>query len=256
MKYSKEGYIKLLSKTFKNENEVLEEIINLNAILALPKGTEVFVSDVHGEYEPFIHILNSGAGRVRSKIDLAFGDTLEQTEKNKLATLIAYPEEKMKQIKENDQNTKEWYKISIARLVEICRRAGGKYTRSKVRKALPKFKYIIDELLHVPEEVDNKEEYYNSIILSIIDLGIAEEFIIALCDAIKQMSIDHLHLVGDIFDRGLHPDYIIERLMKFHSLDIEWGNHDILWMGAAVREQGLYCKCYKNMCKIWKYENT
>ncbi len=236
MRYSKEGYIKLLSKTFKNENEVLEEIINLKAILALPKGTEVFVSDVHGEYEPFIHVLNNGAGRVRSKIDLAFGDTLPQTEKNKLATLIAYPEEKMKQIKENNEDTREWYKDSISKLVEICRRAGGKYTRSKVRKALPNFKYIIDELLHVPEEVDNKEEYYNSIIWSIIDLGISEEFIICLSEAIKQMSIDHLHIVGDIYDRGMHPDYIIQKLMKFHSVDIQWGNHDILWMGAAIRK--------------------
>lgn len=256
MNYNKEGYIKLLSKSFKNENEVLEEIINLKAILALPKGTEVFVSDVHGEYEPFIHILNNGAGRVRNKIDLAFGDYLTASEKNKLATLIAYPEEKMKQIKENKEDMKTWYKISISRLIEICRKTGGKYTRSKVRKALPKFKYIIDELLHAPEEVDNKEEYYNSIILEIIELGIAEEFIISICDAIKQMSIDHLHLVGDIYDRGIHPDYIIEKLMKFHSVDIQWGNHDILWMGAALRKFRLYYKCYKNLCKIWEYKNT
>lgn len=235
MDYSKEGYIRLLSKTFTNENEVLEEIINLKAILELPKGTEVFLSDVHGEYEPFIHVLNNGAGRIRNKIELAFKDTLSLSEKNKLATLIYYPEEKIKLTKEKKENTTKWYKDSISRLVEICRRAGGKYTRSKVRKAIPKFKYIMDELLNVPEEVDNKEEYYGSVIDSIIELDIADEFIISISKAIKQMSIDHLHLVGDIFDRGIHPDYIIEELMNFHSLDIEWGNHDILWMGATAR---------------------
>lgn len=244
MNYNKEGYIKLLSKTFKNENEVLEEIINLKAILELPKGTEVFLSDIHGEYEPFIHVLNNGAGRVRNKIEASFGEKLSLVEKNKLATLIYYPEEKIKQMKDNKEDTKIWYKESISRLVEICRKAGGKYTRSKVRKAVPKFRYIIDELLHTPEEVDNKEEYYNSIINTIIELGIADEFIISISDAIKQMSIDHLHIVGDIFDRGIHPDYIIEKLMKFHSVDIQWGNHDILWMGAATRKFSMHCKCY------------
>ncbi len=235
MKFNKESYIKLLGKTFKNENEVLEEIINLKAILELPKGTEVFLSDIHGEYEPFIHVLNCGAGRIRNKIELSFKDKLTVREKNHLATLIYYPEEKLQRIKENKENTKEWYRETLARLVEVCRKAGGKYTRSKVRKAIPYFKYIMDELIHVPEEVDNKEDYYNSIIDSIIDLGIADEFIISVSDAIKRMSIDHLHIVGDIFDRGIHPDYIIEKLMKFHSVDIQWGNHDILWMGAALR---------------------
>lgn len=236
MNYNKEGYIKLLSKTFKNENEVLEEIINLKAILELPKGTEVFLSDVHGEYEPFIHVLNNGAGRIRNKIELSFKDALSLKERNKLATLIYYPEEKLKQIKENKEDTKEWYKDTISRLVEICRMTGGKYTRSKVRKSIPKFRYIMDELLHAPEDIGNKEEYYEAVIDSVIELGIAEDAIIGIADAIKQMSIDHLHLVGDIFDRGIHPDYIIERLIKFHSLDIQWGNHDILWMGAAARE--------------------
>ena len=236
MDYNKEGYIKLLSKTFKNENEVLEEIINLKAILELPKGTEVFLSDVHGEYEPFIHILNNGAGRIRNKIESGFKDILSIKERNKIATLIYYPEEKLKQIKEKKENTKQWYKDTISRLVEICRMAGGKYTRSKVRKSIPKFKYIMDELLHAPEDVANKAEYYEAVIDSVIELGIAEDAIICIADAIKQMSIDHLHIVGDIFDRGIHPDYIIEGLMKFHSLDIEWGNHDILWMGATSRK--------------------
>lgn len=243
MNYNKEGYIELLRKTFKNEDEVLEEIINLKAILELPKGTEVFLSDVHGEYEPFTHVLNNGAGRIRNKIDLAFGETLSLSERNKIATLIYYPEEKIKQIKDKKENTLEWYKTSILKLIEICRRAGGKYTRSKVRKAIPKYKYILDELLHAPEDVNNKEEYYNAVVESIIKLGVAEEFIISISEAIKQMSIDHLHVVGDIFDRGIHPDYIIERLMKFHSLDIQWGNHDILWMGATLRKFSLYSKC-------------
>lgn len=192
-------------------------------------------------------------GKVRNKIELAFGNKLPIGEKNKLATLIYYPEEKIKQVKIQKQDIDKWYKESILRLIEICRKAGGKYTRSKVRKAFPRYKYIVDELLHAPEEVDNKEEYYNMIVKSIIKLGIAEDFIIALTSAIKQMSIDHLHIVGDIFDRGIHPDYIIEKLMDFHSVDIQWGNHDILWMGAALRKYVLYCKCNKNMCKIWKY---
>ena len=153
MNYNKEGYIKLLSKTFKNENEVLEEIINLQAILELPKGTEVFLSDVHGEYEPFLHVLNNGAGRIRNKIDLSYKDVLSLKERNKLATLIYYPEEKLNKIKEKNENTKEWYKDTISRLIEICRMAGGKYTRSKVRKSVPKFRYVMDELLHAPEDV-------------------------------------------------------------------------------------------------------
>ena len=222
--------------------EVLEEIINLKAILELPKGTEVFLSDVHGEYEPFIHVLNNGAGRIRNKIDISFKDTLSLKERNKLATLIYYPEEKLKQIKEKKEDTKEWYRDTISRLIEICRMAGGKYTRSKVRKAIQSYRYIMDELLHAPEDVANKAEYYDAVIESVIELGIADQAIISISDAIKQMSIDHLHIVGDIFDRGIHPDYIIEKLMKFHSLDIEWGNHDILWMGAACRKCCMYCK--------------
>lgn len=246
MEYNKEGYVKLLAKTFKNEDEVLEEIINLKAILELPKGTEVFLSDVHGEYEPFIHVLNNGAGRIRNKIDLSYKGTLSLKERNKLATLIYYPEEKLKQIKDKKENTKEWYKDVISRLIEICRMAGGKYTRSKVRKSIPNFKYIMDELLHAPEDVGNKAEYYEAVIESIIELGIADEVIISISEAIKQMSIDHLHIVGDIYDRGIHPDYILEKLMQFHSVDIEWGNHDILWMGATLGNMA----CIANVIRI------
>lgn len=185
-------------------------------------------------------------GRIRNKIDLSFKKSLSLKERNKLATLIYYPEEKLKQIKENKEDTKEWYKDTISRLIEICRMAGGKYTRSKVRKAVPKFKYIMDELLHAPEDVGNKAEYYDAIIESIIELNIADDIIVQIADAIKQMSIDHLHIVGDIFDRGIHPDYIIERLMKFHSVDIEWGNHDILWMGATLGNMA----CIANVIRI------
>ena len=236
--YNKSKYLKLLSKEFKNITEVAEEIINLKAILNLPKGTELFLSDIHGEYAPFIHILNNGAGIIRSKIDEVFENQIAEKERNTLATLIYYPEEKLKLIKQEykNQSIDEWYTITLYRLVEIARRVSSKYTRSKVRKAIKSgFEYIIDELLHaqVNNEKD-KEHYYKQIIKSIIELGQADSFIIAISDLIKQMAIDHLHVIGDIFDRGRDPDLVISKLMKFHSLDIQWGNHDILWMGAAL----------------------
>ncbi len=236
--YNKSKYLKLLSKEFKNITEVAEEIINLKAILNLPKGTELFLSDIHGEYEPFTHILNNGAGIIRSKIDDVFENQTTEKERSTLATLIYYPEEKLKLIKEeyNKQSLDEWYTITLYRLVEVARKVSSKYTRSKVRKAIKSgFEYIIDEMLHA--QVNNerdKERYYKQIIKTIIELGQADSFIIAISDLIKQMAIDHLHVIGDIFDRGRQPDLVIEKLMKFHSLDIQWGNHDILWMGAAL----------------------
>ena len=236
--YNKSKYLKLLSKEFKNITEVAEEIINLKAILNLPKGTELFLSDIHGEYEPFTHILNNGAGIIRSKIDDVFENQTTEKERSTLATLIYYPEEKLKLIKEeyNKQSLDEWYTITLYRLVEVARKVSSKYTRSKVRKAIKSgFEYIIDEMLHA--QVNNerdKERYYKQIIKTIIELGQADSFIIAISDLIKQMAIDHLHIIGDIFDRGRQPDLVIEKLMKFHSLDIQWGNHDILWMGAAL----------------------
>lgn len=232
--YNKSKYLKLLSKEFKNITEVAEEIINLKAILNLPKGTELFLSDIHGEYEPFTHILNNGAGIIRSKIDDVFENQTTEKERSTLATLIYYPEEKLKLIKEeyNKQSLDEWYTITLYRLVEVARKVSSKYTRSKVRKAIKSgFEYIIDEMLHA--QVNNerdKERYYKQIIKTIIELGQADSFIIAISDLIKQMAIDHLHVIGDIFDRGRQPDLVIEKLMKFHSLDIQWGNHDILWM--------------------------
>ena len=233
--FSKEKYLKLLSKEFKNTTEVAEEIINLKAILNLPKGTEVFLSDIHGEYAPFTHILNNGAGIIKSKIEETFENQITEKERNTLATLIYYPKEKLKLIKKETKNLEEWYSITLNRLVEVARKISSKYTRSKVRKAINSgFAYIIDELLH--SQVDggkDKENYYKQIIKTIIELGQADSFIIAISELIKRMAIDHLHIIGDIFDRGRYPDLVLDRLMNFHSLDIQWGNHDILWMGAG-----------------------
>lgn len=233
--FLKEKYLKLLSKEFKNTTEVAEEIINLEAILNLPKGTEVFLSDIHGEYAPFTHILNNGAGIIKSKIEETFENRITEKERNTLATLIYYPKEKLKLIKQETENLKEWYAITLYRLVEVARKVSSKYTRSKVRKAINSgFEYIIDELLH--SQVDgekDKENYYKQIIETIIELEQADSFIIAISDLIKRMAIDHLHVIGDIFDRGRYPDLVLDKLMNFHSLDIQWGNHDILWMGAG-----------------------
>ena len=252
-KYDKEKYLKLLSKEYKNANEVSEEIINLQAITNLPKGTELFLSDIHGEYEALIHILNNGSGIIKSKIESIYEKTLTEEDRKDLATLIYYPEEKLNLIKNNIKNLKEWYKITLYRLIEVTRSVSSKYTRSKVRKAMPKgFDYIIDELLHLQGEDINKEEYYNQIIESIIDLNRADAFIIAISDLIKKMAIDHLHIVGDIYDRGPGAPIIMDKLMDFHSLDIQWGNHDILWMGAAAGNEA----CIANVVRICsRYDN-
>ena len=234
MNYSKEKYLKLLSKEYKDISEVTEEIINLKAIINLPKGTEIFLSDIHGEYEPFVHILNNGAGIIRSKIEDVFENTITEKERSLLATLIYYPEEKLKLIKNEIKNLDEWYSITLYRLIQVARKVSSKYTRSKVRKAMNKgFDYIIDELLHSQGEEQDKDRYYKEIIKTIIDLNRADEFIVAISDLIKRMAIDHVHILGDIFDRGRHPDLVMESLINFHSLDIQWGNHDVLWMGAV-----------------------
>ena len=236
--YNKQKYLELLSKEYRNINEVTEEIINLQAIINLPKGTEMFLSDIHGEYEPFVHILNNGGGIIKSKIDSIFGNTTTEKERATLATLIYYPEEKLKLVKQKKQDLKEWYTITLYRLIEVAQKISSKYTRSKVRKAINSgFEYVIDELLHsqAGNEKD-KEKYYTAIIKTIIDLEQADNFIIAISDLIKRMAIDHLHILGDIFDRGQAPDLVIEKLKKFHSLDMQWGNHDIYWMGASLRE--------------------
>lgn len=236
--YNKAKYLKLLSKEYKNINEVAEEIINLQAILNLPKGTEMFLSDIHGEYEPFVHILNNGGGIIKSKINDIFGETINAKERATLATLIYYPKEKLKLMKREIQNLDEWYTIILSRLIEVARKVSSKYTRSKVRKAINNdFEYVIDELLHAQANDENdKERYYKAIIKNIIELKQAEAFIIAISNLIKRMAIDHLHIIGDIFDRGEHPDLVIEELKKFHSIDLQWGNHDICWMGASLRK--------------------
>lgn len=246
-------YLNQLSKTYKNIQEVSEEIINLQAILNLPKGTELFLSDIHGEYEAFIHILNNGSGIIKSKIESIYDKTLTEDDRKDLATLIYYPEEKLNLIKKSKINLDEWYKITLYRLVQVTKAVSSKYTRSKVRKAMPKgFDYIIDELLHLQGDDNNKELYYNQIIESIIDLKRADSFIVAISDLIKRMAIDHLHIVGDIYDRGPGAPIIMDKLMNFHSLDIEWGNHDILWMGAASGSEA----CIANVIRICsRYDN-
>lgn len=248
-----EKYLELLSKTYKNIQEVSEEIINLQAILNLPKGTELFLSDIHGEYEAFIHILNNGSGIIKNKIEDIYKDSLTEKDRKELATLIYYPEEKLNLVKKEEENIKEWYKIILYRLIEVSRAVSSKYTRSKVRKALPKgFDYIIDELLHSQGEDKNKDNYYKQIIESIIDLNRADAFIVAISDLIKRMAIDHLHIIGDIYDRGPGAPIIMDKLMNFHSLDIQWGNHDILWMGAASGNEA----CIANVIRICsRYDN-
>ena len=246
-------YLNQLSKTYKNIQEVSEEIINLQAILNLPKGTELFLSDIHGEYEAFIHLLNNGSGIIKSKIESIYEKTLTEGDRKDLATLIYYPEEKLNRVKKEITNLPEWYRITLYRLIEVTKSVSSKYTRSKVRKAMPDgFDYIIDELIHLQGDDSNKELYYNQIIESIIDLNRADNFIVAISDLIKRMAIDHLHIVGDIYDRGPGAPIIMDKLMNFHSLDIEWGNHDILWMGAAAGSEA----CIANVVRICsRYDN-
>lgn len=229
-------YLKSLAKQYPTIAAASTEIINLQAILNLPKGTEHFMTDIHGEYEQFKHILKNGSGSVRRKIDEEFGNTLSIKDKKSLATLIYYPEEKLDIVmqQEDEDSIEDWYKITLHRLVQITKRVSSKYTRSKVRKALPPdFSYIIEELITEKAEVQDKEAYYNEIIHTIIRIGRAPEFIVALSNLIQRLVIDHLHIVGDIFDRGPGPHIILDTLCQYHSVDVQWGNHDIVWMGAA-----------------------
>lgn len=227
--------LKSLSQRYPTIQKASTEIINLSAILNLPKGTEHFISDIHGEYEAFTHILNNASGVIRRKINDVFKDSLRQSEKSQLATLIYYPKEKLQHILQNEENPNEWYRITLHRLVEVCRNASGKYTRSKVRKMLPAdFTYVIEELLHEQASDINKTEYYNSIISAIIETGRADVFIYEICILIRRLTIDRLHIVGDIYDRGPSPDIVVDTLMQYRDVDIQWGNHDVVWMGAAL----------------------
>ena len=227
-------YLERMSELYPTIAKASTEIINLQAILNLPKGTEHYITDIHGEYEAFSHVLKNGSGSVRRKIDQVFGHTMSQQEKKSLATLIYYPREKMALEKKKEPDMEEWYKITLYRLIEVCKKTASKYTRSKVRKALPEdFAYVIEELITERSDVTDKESYYEQIIQTIIAIGRAEEFIVALCELIQRLVIDNLHILGDIYDRGPGPHQIMDKLTTYHSLDIQWGNHDILWMGAA-----------------------
>lgn len=228
-------YLKLLSNQYPTIAAACTEIINLQAILNLPKGTEHFLTDIHGEYESFIHVLKNASGVIKRKINDLFAKSLSEKDIKSLATLIYYPEQKLELILKIEPNLEDWYRITLYRLVEICKYTSSKYTRSKVRKALPKdFAYIIEELLHEQADRLDKEEYYSEIIKTIIKIGRANEFIIAMARLIQRLVVDKLHIIGDIFDRGPGAEIVMETLMNYHSVDIQWGNHDILWMGAAA----------------------
>ena len=244
-------YLHLLAEKYPSIQSVCREIINLNAILNLPKGTEHFMSDLHGEYEAFCHILNNCSGVIREKVDRLFEDSLSDAERQEICTLIYYPEEKLELIKAEQQLTEQWYFNILSKLIKIAKLLASKYTRSKVRKAMPKdFAYIIDELLHVQTQNHNNQfRYHMEIFHTIIRTECAEEFIIALAGLIKRLAVDHLHILGDIFDRGSCPDKIIDLLMDHHSLDIEWGNHDILWMGAAAGNKACIAHVIRNNIK-------
>ena len=231
-------YLKCLAELYPTIGAAATEIINLQSIVNLPKGTEHFLTDIHGEYEAFSHVLRNGSGAVRKKIDDVFGHTLSTADKRSLATLIYYPREKMELVKKTEEDMENWYKITLYRLIEVCKITGSKYTRSKVRKALPKdYAYVIEELITEKAEVLDKEAYYNAIVDTIIDIGRAENFIIALAELIQRLVVDHLHILGDIYDRGPGPHFIMDRLCEYHSLDIQWGNHDMVWMGAAAGQK-------------------
>jgi len=230
-------YLKILSKQFTNVAMTATEIINLQSILSLPKGTEHFLSDIHGEHEQFSHVLKNGSGAVKRKIDDEFGNILSEKEKRDLATLIYYPEERISLIKRKKMvsSMDDWYLVMINRLIRVCKSSASKYTRSKVRKALPKdFAYVIEELITGRRDLGDQEAYFNEIIKTVIRLGKAPDLIIALSKTISRFVIDHLHIVGDIYDRGPGPHICMDTLMHYHSVDIQWGNHDIVWMGAAT----------------------
>lgn len=247
MRNLEERYLDRLSDLYPTIAAASTEIINLQAILNLPKGTEHFITDVHGEYEAFSHVLKNGSGSVRRKINDVFGNTLSSRDKQSLATLIYYPKDKIVQVKKTESNMEDWYKINLYRLIEVSKRAASKYTRSKVRKALPKdFAYVIEELITERSEINDKESYYNEIIMTIIRIGRAEEFIIAISSLIQRLVVDHLHIVGDIYDRGPGPHIIMDKLTSYHSLDIQWGNHDVVWMGAAAGQLA----CIANVIRI------
>ncbi len=246
-------YLELLSKNFRNIAETSTEIINLEAILNLPKGTEHFLSDIHGEYEAFTHVLRNGSGSIRQKIEDIFGETLDEAEKKELATLIYYPEAKYDLEEKKNKNIEEWSRKNIYRLVKVCKHASTKYTRSKVRKAMPKdFEYIIQELLYERNEEENKRDYVDAIIDTIISIKYTKDFMKAMGELIRRLAIDRLHVVGDIYDRGPAPHLIMDCLQEYHNVDIQWGNHDLLWIGAGIGNKA----CIANVIRICSRYNN
>ncbi|WP_019035779.1 fructose-bisphosphatase class III [Prevotella amnii] len=252
-----EKYLQLLSQTFPTIADAATEIINLEAIMNLPKGTEHFLADIHGEYEAFQHVLKNASGNVKRKVNELFGDTLRTSEKKDLCTLIYYPEQKLELVKKEEKDINDWYHITIYRLVEVCRDVSSKYTRSKVRKTLPiDFAYIIQELLHENSDDKDKTDYISAIISTIITTGRADDFITAICKVIQRLVIDQLHILGDVYDRGPGAHIVMDTLKNYHNWDITWGNHDVLWMGAAAGNAACICNVirialrYANMSTI------
>lgn len=235
-------YLQLLAQSFPTVAEASTEIINLQAILNLPKGTEHFLADIHGEYEAFLHVLKNASGNIKRKVNELFGNTLREAEKRELCTLIYYPEQKLELVKQNETDINDWYHITLHQLVAVCRDVSSKYTRSKVRKSLPcDFSYIIQELLHEHTEDHDKTAYVNVIVDTIISTGRADDFIIAIANVIQRLAIDQLHILGDIYDRGPGAHIILDKMRHYHSWDIQWGNHDVLWMGAAAGNDACIC---------------
>lgn len=242
MNNDEERYLNLLSHTFPTVADAAGEIINLEAILNLPKGTEHFLADLHGEHEAFIHVLKNASGNIKRKVSEIFGNSIRETEKKELCTLIYYPEQKLELIKANEQDIDDWYHITIHQLVKVCREVSSKYTRSKVRKSLPEeFSYIIEELLHERPDDQDKAAYVAVIVDTIISTGRADDFITAICNVIHRLAIDQLHILGDIYDRGPGAHIILDTLRQYHAWDIQWGNHDMLWMGACAGNDACIC---------------
>ena len=253
-------YLQLLSQSFPTIADASTEIINLEAIMALPKGTEHFLADIHGESEAFRHILKNASGNIKRKVNELFGNDIRESEKKELCTLIYYPEEKLELIKAQEQDIDDWYRITIHQLVKVCRDVSSKYTRSKVRKSLPRdFAYIIEELLHESLSDNDKAAYVSVIVNTIISTGRADDFICAICNVIQRLAIDQLHILGDIYDRGPGAHIIMDTLRQYHSWDIQWGNHDVLWMGASAGNDACICNVlrlclrYANLTTIEEY---
>ena len=255
MNYTKSRYLEQLSEAYPTIGRATTAIINLQSVLNLPKGTEHFLSDIHGEYEAFSHVLRNGSGAVRKKIDDVFGHTLGTGEKVSLASLIYYPKESIELVRDSEPDMENWYRVSLYRLIEVCKVLSSKYTREKLRRALPEdYAYVIEELITEKPEVLDKKAYYDSIVDTIIEIGCAENFIVRLSRLIQHLVIDHLHILGDIYDRGTGAHFIMERLCSYHSLDIQWGNHDVLWMGAAAGQTGCIAAVVRNSLLCGNYD--